>query len=143
MSRLFPNLFSPLDIKGVRFKNRLFFAAHGTGYAEDGGVGSAGYEYYRARVTRGPSLLVTEATQVVPLPGQKYAQLNASDDACIPQFRRIAELCHDNDCRYFVQLFHAGRAHYHSPDGTRPANYSASTIPDERHHGMPMAMAGP
>ena len=67
MSRLFPNLFSPLEIKGTRFKNRLFFAAHGTGYAEDGGVGSAGYEYYRARVTQGTSLLVTKATQVVPL----------------------------------------------------------------------------
>ena len=34
MSRAFPKLFSPLEIKGTRFKNRLFFAAHGTGYAE-------------------------------------------------------------------------------------------------------------
>ena len=46
MSALFPHLFSPLEIRGRRFKNRLFMAAHGTGYAEDGTVGDTGYEYY-------------------------------------------------------------------------------------------------
>ena len=46
MSRLFPNLFSPFQIRGKHFKNRLFLAAHGTGYAEYGGVGSRALEYY-------------------------------------------------------------------------------------------------
>ena len=42
MSQLFPHLFSPLEIRGRHFKNRLFMAAHGTGYAESGTVGDTG-----------------------------------------------------------------------------------------------------
>ena len=69
MSRLFPTLFSPFEIKGRRFRNRLFLPAHGTGYAEGGRVGERGLAYYRARVARGIALLMTEAQQVVPRAG--------------------------------------------------------------------------
>ena len=110
MSKLFPNLFSPLEIKGKRFKNRLFLPAHGTGYAESGTVGEQGLAYYRARITREIALLITEASQVVPVEGQKYPQLSAANDECIPRFRRLAELCAEHDCRYFGQLYHEGRA---------------------------------
>ena len=141
MSKLFPHLFTPLEIRGKRFKNRLFLAAHGTGYAEDGGVGDTGFAYYEARVTRGISLLTTEAMQVVPLEGQKYPQLSAADDSCIPRLERLVALCRDNDCRYFAQLFHEGRARSHSLDGSREVAYGPSALPDERHHNMPREMS--
>lgn len=140
---LFPNTFSSLEIRGKRFKNRLYFAPHGTGYAEDGKVGGQGYEYYKARVTNNISLLISEATQVVPLPGQKYAQLSAASDDCIPHFRQLADLCRENDCRYFVQLFHYGRAYPHSLDGSKPVAIGPSATPDERIHTMPRAMKIP
>ena len=56
MSKLFPALFSAFEIKGKTFKNRLFLPAHGTGYAERGGVGDQGFAYYQARVSRGIGL---------------------------------------------------------------------------------------
>jgi len=140
MSKLFPNTFSPLEIRGKTFKNRLYFAPHGTGYAENGKVGGQGYEYYKARVTNGISLLISEATQVVPLPGQKYAQLSAASDDCIPHFKQLADLCRENDCRYFVQLFHYGRAYPHSLDGSKPVALGPSAMPDERNHTMPRAL---
>ncbi len=143
MSKMFPNLFSPTEIRGKRLKNRLFLAAHGTGLAEDGKVGGAGYEYYKARVTRGIGLLITEATQVVPTPGQKYAQLNVSSDTCIPGLKSIADLCHENDCLYFVQLFHPGRGNGHSMDGSRPMSIAPSELPEERYHNMPRTMTVP
>ncbi len=140
MSRLFPHLFSPFKIKGKRFKNRLFMAAHGTGYAEDGGVGERALEYYRARISEGIGLLITEATHVVPIAGQNYAQLDASSDDCIPRFKRLADLCREHDCRYFAQIYHEGRARAHSLDGSEQVALAPSAIPDERFHIMPRAM---
>ena len=35
----FPNLFSPLEIRGLTLKNRIFSPAHGTSLGERGRVG--------------------------------------------------------------------------------------------------------
>ena len=140
MSKLFPNLFSPFELKGKRIKNRLFLPAHGTGYAEGGTVGDQGLAYYQARVSRGIGLLITEANQVVPLEGQKYPQLSAASDDCIPRLRRLADLCAAHDCRFFGQLYHEGRARAHSIDGSREVAIAPSALPDERFHIMPRAM---
>ena len=140
VSKLFPNLFSSFEIKGKRFKNRLFLPAHGTGYAESGGVGGQGFAYYKARVSRGIGLLITEASQVVALTGQKYPQLSFATDDCISRVSALAKLCAEHDCRYFAQLYHEGRARAHSLDGSREVAVAPSALPDERHHIMPRAM---
>ena len=141
MSALFPQLFSPFEIRGKRFKNRLFLAPHGTGYAEGGGVGERGLAYYKARVENGIALLTSEATKVVPTPGQQYAQLSAGSDDCVPHFRQLAELCHAHDCRYFGQLYHEGRARAHLSEGSRDVAIAPSALPDERFHIVPQAMS--
>ena len=141
MSSLFPHLFSPFEIRGKRFKNRLFFAPHGTGYAEGGGIGERGLGYYRARVENNIALLTSEATQVVPLPGQNYAQLSAGSDNCIPHFSRLARLCGEHDCRYFGQLYHEGRARAHLSEGARDVAVAPSALPDERFHIVPRSLS--
>ena len=143
MSELFPTLFSPFEIRGKRFKNRIFLPAHGTGYADAGTVGDRGLAYYRTRVTRGISLLITEATHVVPHEGQRYAQLSAASDDCIPGLQRLADLCAENDCRFFGQLYHEGRARAHSSDGSVDVALAPSAVPDERFHIMPHPMSLP
>ena len=140
MSQLFPHLFSPFEIRGKHFKNRLFFPAHGTGFAENGRVGDRALAYYEARVSRGVGLLITEASQIVSLAGQSYAQLSAADDASIASFKRLSELCASHDCRYFGQIYHEGRARAHSTDGSLDVATAPSAIPDERFHIMPRAM---
>ena len=105
MSKLFPTLFSTFEIRGKTFKNRIFLAAHGTGFVEAGTIGERGLEYYRARVTRGISLLITEATHVIPLSGQGYPQMSTASDDCLPGLGRLAEICAQNDCRFFGQLY--------------------------------------
>ena len=141
MSNMFPTLFSPLEIRGKRFKNRIFLGPHGTGYADRGTVGDRGLAYYRARITRGIGLLITEATHVVPLEAQSYAQLSAASDDCIPHFQRLASLCAEHDCRFFGQLYHEGRARAHSVDGSLDVALAPSAVPDERFHIMPRAMS--
>ena len=141
MSHLFPNLFSPLEIRGKRFKNRLFLPAHGTGYADSGTVGDRGFAYYEARVSRGIGALITEASQVVPVEGQHYAQLSFASDDAIPRVKRLVEVCALHDCRYLVQLYHEGRARSHSRDGSLDVAIAPSAVPDERHHIMPRPMS--
>ena len=140
MKVLYPTLFSPFEIRGQTFKNRIFLPAHGTGYAQAGTVGERAMAYYRRRVTGGISLLITEATQVVPLTEQGYPQLSVASDACIPGFSRLARLCAENDCRFFGQLYHEGRARAHSVDGSLDVALAPSAVPDERFHIMPRAM---
>ena len=140
MSQRFPHLFSPFEIKGKRFKNRLFLPAHGTGYAEGGAVGDRGLAYYQARISRGIGLLITEANQIVSMEGQGYAQLSAASDDCIPRLKRVADLCAQHDCRFFGQIYHEGRARAHSIDGSLEVALAPSAIPDERFHIMPRAL---
>ena len=61
----FPNLFMPFKLRGKQFKNRMFLAAHGTGYSK-GTLSDRAIAYYRARLEGGVGLIVTEGTQVVP-----------------------------------------------------------------------------
>ena len=141
VSKLFPTLFSPFEIRGKRFKNRIFLPAHGTGYADSGTVGDRGLAYYRTRVTRDISLLITEATHVVPLAEQKYAQLSVASDNCIPGLQRLSRLCAENNCRFFGQLYHEGRTRAHSSDGSLDVALAPSAVPDERFHIMPRPMS--
>ena len=141
MSKLFPNLFSPFEIRGKPFKNRLFLAPHGTGYAENGGLGDRGFAYYEARVKNHIALLTSEASPVVPSPGRKYAQLSAGSDDSIPHFRRLADLCRNHNCRYIGQIYHEGRAHAHLSEGCRDVAVAPSALPDERFHIVPRALS--
>ena len=143
MSQLFPHLFSPFEIRGRRFKNRLFLPAHGTGFAENGKVGDRALAYYKARVSRDIGLLITEASQIVSLEGQSYAQLTAASDESISSFKRLSDLCAAHDCRYFGQIYHEGRARAHSTDGSLDVACAPSAVPDERFHIMPRAMSVP
>ena len=143
MSALFPTLFSAFEIRGKRFKNRIFLPAHGTGYADAGTIGERGLEYYRTRVTRSISLLITEATHVVALEDQKYPQLSVASDDCLPGLQKLAHLCAENECRLFGQLYHEGRARAHSSDGSQDVALAPSALPDERFHIMPRAMSVP
>jgi len=136
----FPNLFEPLSLRGKRFKNRIFFAPHGTGYAEAGGLGPRAIAYYRARLEGGVSLIVTEATQVVPKSGQHYAQLNGSNDNFVGEVGKMAALCAEYDARYFVQFYHEGRARAHSSDGSVEQAVAPSAVRDERFHIVPRAL---
>jgi 2,4-dienoyl-CoA reductase-like NADH-dependent reductase (Old Yellow Enzyme family) len=137
----FPRLFQPFEIKGKRFKNRLFLAPHGTGYAVGGRLGAAALGYYGARLEGGVALVYTEATQVVPITGQGYAQLTGASEEFVEDVARLAELCAGHDARCFVQLYHEGRARAHSVDGSVEAVIAPSAVRDERFHVVPREMS--
>ena len=134
-------LISPVEIRGARFKNRMFMAPHGTGYAKGGGWGEQALAYYKARLKGGAALIVTEATQVVPVTGQGYAQLNGASDAFPSEVRKLSSLCREYDARCVVQLYNEGRARAHSTDGSIEPAFAPSAMRDERFHIVPVEMS--
>lgn len=67
----------------------------------------------------------------------------ATDDACIPGYRRVAEACHAEGCVVLSQIFHPGREIMESADGLLAVAYSASASPNERFRVMPRELDQP
>ncbi|MGQ7817946.1 oxidoreductase [Metapseudomonas furukawaii] len=134
---LFPQLFSPLVIRGARLKNRIMSTGHDTSLPTDGRINDALVAYHAARARGGAGLIVTQVAGVHETARYTSHMLMATDDACIPGYRKLAEACHAHDCRVFAQLFHPGREIMESGDGLLAVAYSASSVPNERFRVMP------
>jgi 2,4-dienoyl-CoA reductase-like NADH-dependent reductase (Old Yellow Enzyme family) len=133
----FPHLFSPFEIRGLTFKNRIFSPAHGTSLGDHGVVGEDLLRYHEARAAGGAGLIILEGMNLHPTFSFKGLYLDAGDDAIIPSLARLVEACHGHGCKVFGQLFHAGRGVRMSEDGSRPVAVSASDTPDERYRIVP------
>jgi len=140
MTGSFPNLFSPLRIRGVEIRNRIFSTGHGTFLAEDGAPGDVMIAYHEARARGGAGLIITEATEVHESAAYSHGILQVRNDDSGPGLRRLTDAVHRHDCRIFGQLFHPGREVLHTTDGTAPVSYSASATANERFHIMPREM---
>ena len=139
MSEQFPHVFSPLTIRNVTVKNRIFSSAHGTMIAS-ASVNDDLIAYHEARARGGAGLIIVEVASVHPTSRYSEHLLNAETDACIPGYQRLTERLKQHGCRVFAQLFHGGREILHSGDGSASAAYAPSSIPNDRFHVMPRAM---
>jgi len=136
----FPHLFSPLQIGGVTLKNRIFSSGHDTVMAEDGLVTDRLIAYHEARAAGGAGLVVVQVAGVHESARYTYHVLMATDDDCIPGYRRLADALHRHGCAVFGQLFHPGREIMESQDGSAPVALAPSAVPTERFHVMPRAL---
>lgn len=136
----FPHLFSPIRIGGVTVKNRILSTGHDTTLPTDGRVNDALVAYHRARAEGGAGLVVVQVAGVHESARYTSHILMATDDGCIPGYRRIAEACHAFGCKVFAQAFHPGREVMESQDGSAPVAYAPSAVPNERFHVMPAPM---
>ncbi len=141
MGGAYPHLLAPFAIRHLRFKNRAFVPAHGSGYADGGCVSDRHLAYLEARAAGGVALIVTESQSIDPdTYNWSYSLLCAADDRCIPGLRRLAAMGRRHDCRVFGQLLHEGRAAGHRIDGLRSVPIAPSDVPDERFRVVPFAM---
>jgi 2,4-dienoyl-CoA reductase-like NADH-dependent reductase (Old Yellow Enzyme family) len=137
----FPNLFSPLRIGNVTVKNRILSTGHDTLLARDYAVGDALIAYHKARAEGGVGLIVVQVAGVHETARYTGHSLMATTDACIPGYRRLAETLHAYDCRVFGQVFHPGREIMEGSDGSIPAAYAPSAVPNERFHVTPVPLS--
>ncbi|MGI9419617.1 MAG: FAD-dependent oxidoreductase [Geminicoccaceae bacterium] len=130
MTDAFPNLFSPLQIRGTTLKNRITFGAHTANMAEDGLPGERHLGYYTARAKGGAGMIVVE-----PVPAHRTGVLTRGnflhqDDAIIPAFRELTDACHEHGAAMIHQIYHIG-AHGDGDNSWEP-NWSPSGMPS--HH---------
>ncbi len=136
----FPNLFTPIVIRGKPVKNRVFVPGHNTALSESGRIGDAMLAYHEARMRGGVGMVMTEVHCVhhtyMPL-GRAWA---TSDD-CLPGLERLARLGRKYDVRIIGQLFHPGRVAAASVDGTKMVAYAPSEVPDEHYKTVPVPLS--
>ncbi|MDH6233844.1 2,4-dienoyl-CoA reductase-like NADH-dependent reductase (Old Yellow Enzyme family) [Mesorhizobium soli] len=133
----FPNLFQPLQIRGVRLKNRIMSTGHDTTLPTDGLVNDALIAYHEARARGGVGLIVSQVAGVHETARYTSHMLMATDDDCIEGYRKLADICHAHGCVVFSQLFHPGREIMEGGDGLLTVAYAPSVSPNERFRVMP------
>jgi NADPH2 dehydrogenase len=106
------NLFSEITIRNVKIKNRIVMPPMVCSdfTAEDGLFTRENIERYRDRARGGVGLVIIEATCVNKTGRLSNAQLGLWSDDQVKGFGRMADFCHDYDCRVLAQLHHAGLA---------------------------------
>ncbi len=136
----FPRLFSPLAVGSLTLKNRIVSSGHDTVMAEGGLVTNRLIAYHEARAAGGVGLIVVQVAGVHESARYSTHLLMATEDACIPGYRRLAHAVHVHGCAVFGQIFHDGREVMDAPDGSLAVALAPSVVPNERFHVMPRAM---
>ena len=137
------HLFSPLTLRGREIRNRILSTGHDTTLPTDGTVNEALIAYHRARAKGGVGLIVTQVAGVHETARYTSHLLMATDDACIPGYRALADAVHAEGAAIISQLFHPGREIMESADGLLAVAWAPSVVPNERFHVMPRELDEP
>ena len=136
----FDKLFTPLEIRGVTLKNRIFSTGHMAVMLDDGKPSTAMVAYHGAKARGGAALTIIEAARVHPSGDSGRPAIRAYDRACISGYEALAQACQPHGCRVFAQLSHPGREMTLAANGTHAVAYAPSAVPNERFHVMPRAL---
>ena len=140
MAEHFPNLFSTIKLGDCEIKNRIVSTGHHT-YLADREPGDALIAYHASRAKGGVGLIVSEIVAVHPTAAFSGQLLTIDDNTDVDAYRRLADACHEYDCKLFAQLFHPGREILSSYSGFSPIAYAPSAIANERFHILPKPMS--
>tara|TARA_Y100001970_G_C14241803_1_gene865393 strand:+ start:1616 stop:3607 length:1992 start_codon:yes stop_codon:yes gene_type:complete len=123
----FPLLFSPINIRGHRIRNRIVFGAHTANMSENGLPSKRHVAYYHERAIGGAGMLVIEPIPVHPAAVLTRGNFLHSSNEVIPHFRKITDLVHDEGALILQQLYHVGQ--HGDADNSFHANWSPSGLP--------------
>lgn len=102
-------LFTPLKLRTLEFKNRIFVSPMCQYSARDGMPNDWHLAHYGARAVGGASLIIAEATAVCPEGRITPDDTGLWKDAQIEPFARITRFIKDQGSVPGIQLAHAGR----------------------------------
>lgn len=106
-------LFAPIEIKGMRLKNRITMAPLFLGYANpDGTVSRLLLDHYREMAASGASLIVVENAAVDPRGLGSPFTLRVDDDRYLSGLRELSQSIHQAGALAILQINHAGRYAY-------------------------------
>ena len=98
-------IFDAVNLNGLRLKNRLVRSATWEGIAApDGSIGEDTYEIYRELAAGGVGAIITGFTSVATDDFYFGGMMRLSDNKLIPQYKRLVEMIHAEDCVAISQL---------------------------------------
>jgi NADPH2 dehydrogenase len=110
---VYPNLFKPLKINGLRLKNRITMPPLYLGYAESGGKVSPLILYhYKLMAQSGAALIVVENSSITPNGSGSPRTLRCDHDRYINGLERLAMIIKGEKTLAGLQVNHAGRFAY-------------------------------
>ncbi|MCO7193921.1 NAD(P)-binding protein [Pseudonocardia sp. McavD-2-B] len=125
-----PGLFDPIEIGGVRLRNRTLLPSMTTRLADDAGhVTEATLAYYRARADGGVGLVTVEMASPEIAGKHRFRELGIYDDMFLPGLRRLVGTLHEAGARASIQLGHGGSRARSVVSGTTPVAPSAVPTP--------------
>lgn len=142
MATQFPRLFEPIEVGQLTLKNRLFSAGYALTMSDQHHVTDQMVAYYDARARGGIALMISQAIAVHHESGFYTAKmLHVDGDEYIEGLARLAEVCHQNDCLIFGQLFHVGCEGHASADGGPAQAFGPSPRATEMYHSWSQEMS--
>ncbi len=102
-------LFEPLEIGGIKIKNRIMMAPMCMYSAVDGVVGAFHTAHLGARAVGGVGLIIVEATGVSPEGRISPYDAGIWNEKQIEAFKPVVEFCKSCGSAMGIQLAHAGR----------------------------------
>lgn len=102
-------LFSPLKLREVEFRNRIFLSPMDTYSGGNGMPSDWHFIHYGTRAIGGTALLIQEATAIAPEGRITLGDLGIWSDKHTEAFKRITAFIKAQGCVPGVQLAHAGR----------------------------------
>jgi 2,4-dienoyl-CoA reductase-like NADH-dependent reductase (Old Yellow Enzyme family) len=148
-------LFSPIDLRGVRLKNRIVLSPMLTYAATDGYVNEWHFMHLGKYAAGGCGLVFMESTKVDPRGCTTPADLGLWDDRFIEPMKPIVAFVKQCGAVPGIQLSHSGRKARQSrpwegrgpledipamPGGGQWELVGPSAIPHEPHHPVPRAL---
>ncbi|KAJ7170070.1 hypothetical protein C8R46DRAFT_1091035 [Mycena filopes] len=139
-----PELFKPLTIKGVTFKNRIFVSPMCQYSSSDGHATDWHLVHIGGFATRGVGAICIEATSVVPEGRISPEDAGLWTDTQMVPLKRIVEFCHAHGTKVGIQLAHAGRkASTYAPWVKERVGHGGSWVSEENENGWPNNVFAP
>ena len=99
------NIFDAVELKNLHLKNRLVRSATWEGIADfDGSISENTYEIYRELAKGGVGAIITGFTSVATNDFYFGGMMRLSDNKLIPQYKKLVEIIHAEDCAAISQL---------------------------------------
>jgi NADPH2 dehydrogenase len=125
-----PDLFSPLQIKSLRLRNRIVLPPMANSMSgDDGAVTDAHVKHYVRRAAAGAGMVITEYAYVRRDGRSDRRQLGIHDDALVPGLARLAGAVKACGSVVGIQITHGGGRASIETMGTQPLAPSDGVLP--------------
>jgi 2,4-dienoyl-CoA reductase-like NADH-dependent reductase (Old Yellow Enzyme family)/thioredoxin reductase len=130
----FPTLFSPIEIGGVRLRNRVAHASIVSRFVKDGQPTERLINYLGNRAKGGTGMVITEPVAMT-FANRHPDRIRGWDDAAMDKLKRLADAVEKWDSRILGQVQDPGRGRHAA--GRNDFAFGASPLPDDLSWTVP------